>query len=212
MSAAADRQSWQEFDTKVLGAEGALAQVHRLQVDSALTQATELAQTTLGRPPAHLAARFQEALAASQAYLNQLKSNQVPAADSLAWPDLAAQFPAPESAEHQEGRLALLAMLHLQEHLRQAQRYLQNLDAKNPQSGTGDQAYLLDGLELQTLADQLEQSQAAWCKFLGRECEAASLMSKGLRCLSTHRNQQAATMIQRILKEHPQTLVLRRLH
>src|SRR5690606_285698 len=113
-----------------------------------------------------------------------------------------------DDGDGHEARLSLMALLQIQSHLHAASSYLSSLNQADDESGTRQDAYPLDALELQQLTRELRAGQSPWAKAMAEECHAAELMAQGLRCLSTQRNQQAAQLLQRLLKEHPQSLVL----
>ena len=94
------------------------------------------------------------------------------------------------------------------EQSRAAKTYLQQLDPKNDDSGTGAQAYGYNSLHVRSLRATLDKPQNDWQRYLDVQLQALNLMVDGFRALSDKRNQAAATHTTRLLERYSRSLVV----
>lgn len=104
-------------------------------------------------------------------------------------------------------RECFLAFVALDGHAREATAYLSRLRANGDDTGTGDEAYPLAAVELDSLLSSLPSSEGAWSDLLLDELIAGKRLAAGLRALSERRNLAAAGHIEQLLANHPHSLV-----
>ncbi len=120
------------------------------------------------------------------------------------WLSLASQVPsAPEFS-----RECFLGILAIDTHCRAAATYLGQLDSSGDDSGTGEQGYPFTAITFETLLSELPRIEAAWSSVLGDELQAGKRLASGLRALSEQRNTAAAGHIQKLITDHPHSLVV----
>ncbi|MEC9046636.1 MAG: FHA domain-containing serine/threonine-protein kinase [Planctomycetota bacterium] len=108
-------------------------------------------------------------------------------------------------------RECFLAFVVLDAHARAAQTYLARIDKGNDDSGTGDDSYPFAAVAFESLLDSLPQTEQPWGPLLRDELLAGKRLASGLRALSERRNLAAAGHIEKLLKEHPHSVVATRL-
>ncbi len=106
-------------------------------------------------------------------------------------------------------RECFLGFVTLTIHSHAARGFLARLRASDDNSGAGAAAYPLNAATFETLQRRLpEQDTAAWSKGIRVELQAGQRLAAGLRALSERRNLAAAGHLEKLLAEHPHSLVV----
>jgi hypothetical protein len=66
----------------------------------------------------------------------------------------------------------------------------------------------LTAITFETLLSELPRIEAAWSSVLGDELQAGKRLASGLRALSEKRNTAAAGHIEKLITDHPHSLVV----
>jgi len=120
------------------------------------------------------------------------------------WIQLALQVQGAEP----RGRECFLSMVVIDMHCRAAADYLARLNRASDDTGTGEQAYPFATAIFEKLLAALPRTEAAWATTLSDELEAGKRLASGLRALSEKRNTAAAGHIEKLLADHPHSLVV----
>jgi hypothetical protein len=121
------------------------------------------------------------------------------------WSALTAQVPAAQAA----GADCFLALVAIGLHAQRAQGYLGAFDKSRDDAGTGSKGYTASADVFENLLRRLPDDGAAeWAAVLRSEVQAGRLMASGLRALSERRNLAAANHLERLLREHPHSLLV----
>ncbi len=115
-------------------------------------------------------------------------------------------FPALDGlpAEH----AAFVGALSWAEHLVAAKSYLACLRADDDATGTGEHGYPVVTVALDDAIAQLQAAPADWTEAFTEELAATRLLARGLRALSDRRNVTASKLIERLLRDHPDALIV----
>jgi hypothetical protein len=101
-----------------------------------------------------------------------------------------------------------VALLAINKHCQAATAYLGQLNISGDETGVGDQAYPLATDVFEHLLSRLPSAQDNWTKVLTDELLAGKRLAAGLRALSEKRNTAAAGHIEKLLSDHPRSLVV----
>ena len=119
------------------------------------------------------------------------------------WRSLAAQVTdAPAGS-----RSCFLAFLALDMHTRAATSYLSRLDKASDETGTGEDSYPFGSNVFDALLAAMPATPQPWSDLLQSELMAGKRLAAGLRALSERRNLAAAGHIEKLIKEHPHSMV-----
>jgi len=123
------------------------------------------------------------------------------------WTELAEQVPTTTAPPH--SRECFLALLSIHAHATAAAAYLRRLDKANDESGLDDDAFPLgtDSFD-QLLARLPADADPIWGPLAHEELQAGLYLTAGLRALSERRNLAAAAHIDKLLGEHPHSVVV----
>jgi serine/threonine-protein kinase len=106
-------------------------------------------------------------------------------------------------------RECFLGFVLLSLHADAAQAFLGRLQAGDDASGTGSNGYPLGANAFESLLRRVPEAQAApWALELRHELQAGMRLAAGLRALSERRNVAAAGHLDKLLAEHPHSLVV----
>ncbi len=108
-------------------------------------------------------------------------------------------------------RAAFLGLVSLAQHLDEARAYLPRVKSDRDETGTGAEGYGLSFAALIEIERTLLGASEAWAPNLRQEVHAALLVAQSLKALSDRRNLTAAAHLERVLKEAPQSLIVRAL-
>jgi hypothetical protein len=108
----------------------------------------------------------------------------------------------------QLNRNCFLSMVTIDTHCRAAKAYLSQLNRASDDTGTGEQAYPYAAVTFERLLNKLPRTEDAWATVLGDELQAGKRLASGLRALSEKRNTAAAGHIEKLLADHPHSLVV----
>ena len=89
-----------------------------------------------------------------------------------------------------------------------AKAYLGQLNRASDDTGTGQQAYPYAAVTFERLLNKLPRTEDTWSTVLGDELQAGKRLASGLRALSEKRNTAAAGHIEKLLADHPHSLVV----
>ena len=120
------------------------------------------------------------------------------------WRGIASQVP--DAPEHTMA--CFLSMVALNAHTHAATTYLGGLDKTGDETGTGEQAYPFAAVGFEMLLSELPRNAGGWATVLGDELQAGKRLASGLRALSEKRNTAAAGHIEKLLADHPHSLVV----
>ena len=119
------------------------------------------------------------------------------------WRSLAAQVTdAPAGS-----RACFLAFLALDMHARAAAAYLSKLDKASDDTGTGEDSYPFGSNVFDAIMATMPATPQPWSDLLRRELIAGKRLASGLRALSERRNLAAAGHIEKLINEHPHSMV-----
>ncbi len=114
-------------------------------------------------------------------------------------------------------RECFVALIALDAHARAAGAYLARLDKEQDDSGTGDDGYPFSATVFDRLVTDLPvdagsgegdaTGAGAWAQLVRSELQAGKRLAAGLRALSERRNLAAAGHIEKLLSEHPNSIV-----
>jgi tRNA A-37 threonylcarbamoyl transferase component Bud32 len=106
-------------------------------------------------------------------------------------------------------RECFLGLLALTTHTNAARAFLAKVKSDDDLSGTGAAGYPLNAGVFETLLRRLpEQDVAPWTKGMRAELQAGQRLAAGLRALSERRNLAAAGHLEKLLADHPHSLVV----
>ena len=119
------------------------------------------------------------------------------------WQQLAKQVDAPNGC-----RSCFLGMIALAQHADAATAFLAKLQLDDDTSGTGDGAYPQGGGDFDQLLSQLPDGEESWQNVIRDELQAGLRLAAGLRALSERRNLAAAGHLEKLLDEHPHSMLV----
>ncbi len=121
-------------------------------------------------------------------------------------------------------RECFVALVALDAHARAAGAYLRRVDEGQDDSGTGDDGYPFSATVFDRLVTDLPRigagegdaapeatGAAPWAEIVRSELQAGKRLAAGLRALTERRNLAAAGHIEKLLSEHPNSLVVAQL-
>ncbi|MFK7739627.1 MAG: protein kinase [Planctomycetota bacterium] len=114
----------------------------------------------------------------------------------------------PSDAAPPGARESFLALLALRTHAAAAQIYLGKLEAGNDDSGVGEAGYPYSAVMFDRLQASAAGKEQPWSVVLDDEIAAGQRLAAGLRALTERRNLAAAGHIDRLLADHPHSLVV----
>ncbi|MFN9758410.1 MAG: protein kinase domain-containing protein [Planctomycetota bacterium] len=133
------------------------------------------------------------------------KEQAIPLTTPEAWLAVAEQVAGAEAGT----RECFLGFVLLSLHADAAQAFLGQLQPGDDASGTGCAAYPLGAAAFDGLLRRVpEAQQAPWAPALRHELQAGQRLAAGLRALSERRNVAAAGHLDKLLAEHPHSLVV----
>jgi len=133
------------------------------------------------------------------------KEQSIALAEPVAWFALAEQVADADAG----ARECFLGFVLLARHADAAQSFLGRLKADDDASGTGQGSYPLTSGAFESLLRRVpEQEAAPWAQGLRQELSAGQRLAAGLRALSERRNVAAAGHLDKLLAEHPHSLVV----
>ncbi|MFO0275763.1 MAG: hypothetical protein ACK533_00645, partial [Planctomycetota bacterium] len=133
------------------------------------------------------------------------KEQAIPLTTPEAWLAGAEQVAGAEAGT----RECVLGFVLLSLHADAAQAFLGQLQPGDDASGTGSAAYPLGAAAFDGLLRRVpEAQQAPWAPALRHEEQAGQRLAAGLRALSERRNVAAAGHLDKLLAEHPHSLVV----
>lgn len=136
-----------------------------------------------------------------------IKEQAIPLAEATVeqWTALADQVATTEAG----ARDCFLGFVVLSQHASAAVAFLGRLRPDDDGSGTGAGAYPLTAGPFETLLRRLpDQDTQPWARSIRAELQAGQHLAAGLRALSERRNVAAAGRLEKLLADHPHSLVV----
>ena len=105
-------------------------------------------------------------------------------------------------------RECFIALLAINKHCNAAITYLANIKKAGDETGVGAQAYPFAASVFEHLLARIPTTQTNWTNVLTDELLAGQRLAAGLRAMSEKRNMAAAGHIDKLLADHPRSLIV----